>query len=81
MKPVDMENDEDKEKQYIAFNLIRRSKMKNHDIPTGHYVRIVLSKDLMKKRRYKVSREVYVVSGRDGKNYFISAGKHLPFSC
>ena len=27
----------------------------------------------MKKRRYKVSREVYKVSGRDGKNYFISA--------
>ena len=27
----------------------------------------------MKKRRYKVSREVYIVSGRDGKNYFIRA--------
>jgi len=39
MKPVDMENDEKAERQYIAFNLIRRSKMKNHDIPEGHYVR------------------------------------------
>ena len=73
MKPIEMEQDEKKEREYIAFCLIRRSKMKNHDIPNGHYVRIVLSKELMKKRRYKVSREVYVVSGRDGKNYFISA--------
>ena len=73
MKPIDMENDEKKEREYIAYCLIRRSKSKNHDIPTNHYVRIVLSKDLMKKRRFKVSREVYIVSGRDGKNYFISA--------
>ena len=73
MKPKDMENDEKKEREYIAYCLIRQSKMKKHDIPTNHYVRIVLSKDLMKKRRYKVSREVYKVSGRDGKNYFISA--------
>ena len=73
MKPIEMENDEKKERQYIAYCLIRRSKTKSHDIPTGHFVRIVLSKDLMKKRRYKVSREVYKISGRDGKNYFISA--------
>ena len=73
MKPKDMEEDERKEREYIAYCLIKRSKMKNHDIPTNHYVRIVLSKDLMKKRRYKVSREVYIVSGRDGKNYFIRA--------
>ena len=51
MKPVDMENDENAERQYIAFNLIRRSKMKNHDIPEGHYVRVVFDKKLMKKMR------------------------------
>lgn len=73
MKPIEMENDEKKERQYIAYCLIRRSKMKNHDIPTGHFVRIVLSKDMMKKRRFKVSREVYKITGRDGKNYFVSA--------
>ena len=73
MKPKDMENDEKKEREYIAYCLIQRSKTKKHDIPTNHYVRIVLSKDLMKKRRFKVSKEVYKVSGRDGKNYFISA--------
>ena len=73
MKPIDMENDEKKEREYIAYCLIRQSKMKKHEIPINHYVRIILSKDLMKKRRYKVSREVYKVSGRDGKNYFVSA--------
>ena len=73
MKPVDMENDEKAERQYIAFNLIRRSKMKNHEIPEGHYVRVVLDKKLMKKMRFKVSREVYKIAGRDGKNYFVAA--------
>lgn len=73
MKPIDMENDEKKERQYIAFQLIRRSKMKNHDIPNGHFVRIVLSKDAMKKMRFKVSREAYKIIGREGKNYIVSA--------
>ena len=73
MTPKEMEEDVSKEREYIAFNLIRRSKMKKHDIPNGNYVRLVLAKDLMKKRRFKVSREVYIVSGRDGKNYFIQA--------
>ena len=73
MKPKDMESDEKKEREYIAFCLIRRSKAKTHDIPTGHFVRIVLSKELMKKRRFKLSREVYTITGREGKNYIISA--------
>ena len=73
MKPIDMENDEKKERQYIAYCLIQQSKKKNHDIPTGHFVRIVLAKDKMKKMRFKVSREVYKITGRDNKNYFISA--------
>ena len=50
--------------------------MKDHTIPDGHYVRMILAKNVMKKRRYKVSREVYIVSGRDGKNYFI---KYIQF--
>ena len=73
MKPIEMENDLKKEKQYIAFCLIRKMKSKNYDIPVGNFVRIILSKDLMKKRRFKVSRECYTISGRDGKNYFIQA--------
>ena len=73
MKPIEMENDIKKEREYIAHCLIRRSKMKNHDIPEGHFVRIVLSKDMMKKRRFKVSREAYKITGRDGKNYIVSA--------
>ena len=80
MTPKEMEDDENKEREYIAFNLIRRSKMKKHDIPNGNYVRLVLAKDLMKKRRFKVSREVYTVSGRDGKNYFIQAADNTTTS-
>ena len=80
MKPKDMEADEKKEREYIAYCSIKRSKMKDYSIPTGHYVRMILSKDLMKKRRYKVSREVYIVSGRDGKNYFIKAADNTTTS-
>lgn len=82
MRPKEMENDLKKEKQYIAFCLIRKMKSKNYDIPIGSYVRIVLSKDVMKKRRFKVSRECYTIFGRDGKNYFVAAAdktvKSLP---
>lgn len=73
MKPKDMETDEKKEREYIAYCLIKTSKMKDHTIPDGHYVRMILAKDVMKKKRFKVSREVYIISGRDGKNYFIKA--------
>lgn len=73
MKPIDMENNIKAERQYIANCLIHKIKKANFDIPEGHYVRIVLAKDMMKKRRFKVSREVYQITGRDGKNYFISA--------
>ena len=38
----------------------------------GEYVRVVLDKDAMEKRRYKVSREVYKVVGREGQLFIIS---------
>ena len=73
LKPIDMQNDIKLERQYIAYCLIHKQKKKSHDIPTNHFVRVVLSKDVMKKRRFKVSRECYVVTGREGYNYIISA--------
>ena len=73
MRPKEMENDIKSERKYIAYCLIQRSKTKDYTIPNGHYVRVILAKELMKKRRYKVSREVYIVDGRDGKNYFVKA--------
>ena len=73
LKPIDMQNDIKLERQYIAYCLIKKSKSKTHDIPVNNYVRIVLAKDIMKKRRFKVSRECYKVTGREGKNYLISA--------
>ena len=80
MKPKDMENDEKKERQYIAYCLIQQSKKKSHDIPIGHFVRVVLAKDKMKKMRFKVSREVYKITGRDNKNYFVSAEDNMTTS-
>ena len=73
LKPIDMQNDIKLERQYIAYCLIRKSKSKDHSIPINNYVRIILAKKIMKKRRFKVSRECYKVTGRDGNNYLISA--------
>lgn len=73
LKPIDMQNDIKLERQYIAYHLIKRYKQQEHNIPVNHYVRIILSKDVMKKRRFKVSRECYKISGREGKNYLVSA--------
>ena len=73
MKPIDMENDINAERQYIAFCLIQQAKTRKHDIPDGHFVRIVLNKEAMKKHRFKVSRECYTIKGRDGKNYIVAA--------
>ena len=73
LKPIDMENDIKLERKYIAYCLIKKSKQKDHSIPINNYVRVVLSKDVMKKRRFKVSRECYKITKRDGNNYIISA--------
>jgi len=82
MTPEEMNNDINKERQYIAYCLIRKSKTPKYDIPVNHYVRIVVQRDPMKKRRFKISQECYKVTGRDGNNYFISASdgrrKSLP---
>ena len=73
LKPIDMQRDIKLERQWIAYNIIARSKMRDHTIPNGNYVRIILSKDAFKKRRYRVSHECYQITGRDGKNYIVSA--------
>ena len=73
MKPIDMQNDIKLERQWIAYKMIKRSLKDDHRIPDGNYVRYVLSKDPLKKRRYRVSHECYKITGRDGKNYKVSA--------
>ena len=80
LKPKDMQNDIRLERKYIAYHLIKRYKYKEHNIPVNHYVRIVIAKDIMKKRRYKVSRECYKITGRDGRNYFVSAADETTIS-
>ena len=73
LKPIDMERDIKLERQWIAYNIIARSKKGDHTIPNGNYVRVILSKSAFKKRRYRVSHECYKITGRDGKNYIVSA--------
>ena len=79
-KPIDMLNDVKLERQYIANCLIRKMRAKPHDIPVGHYVRIVITKNIMKKKRFKVSRECYVIKRRDGFNYLVSAADDTTMS-
>ena len=73
IKPIDMENDIKLERKYITHCLLKKSKKKNYDIPINNYVRIILRKENLQKRRFRISRECYIVKKKEGKNYVISA--------
>ena len=76
MKPIEMQNDVKLEDKYIKKMLLKHMQKIKDDgylLNEGEYVRVVLDKDAMEKRRYKVSREVYKVVGREGQLFIISA--------
>ena len=73
IKPIDMENNIQLERKYIAYCLLKKSKKKTYNIPINNFVRIVLKKDGLQKRRFKLSRECYKVTKKEGKNYVVSA--------
>lgn len=74
MNPSEMQANKELERNYIRKCLFRKlHKPKNPDLCEGEWVRYILSKDKMKKRRYVVSREAYRIAGREGLLYIISA--------
>ena len=76
MTPEDMENDPHAEIRYIIRKIYekeRRRKIQDFELEEGTYVRYILPNDKNKKRRYKVSREAYKISHKEGNAYAIEA--------
>lgn len=74
--PTEMKNDRDLEKKYIIkklYELERRRKITDFELENDTFVRYILPKDPMKKRRYKVSPEAYKISHREGNAYVLMA--------
>ena len=76
MTPKEMQNDYELEDKYIRKMLVKsydKLKMNGYLLNEGDWVRVVLEKEKIKKRRYKVSRECYKVMGKEGQMFIISA--------
>ena len=74
--PQAMKDDINLEKKHIIrkiYELERRRKITDFELESGNYVRYILPKDPLKKRRYKVSPEAYKISHREGNAYVIMA--------
>lgn len=76
MKPSQMKDDIDLETKYIRHCLTRRYKaitQPGYQLAENEYVRYVLEHKKTDKKRYKVSRECYIISGKEGNLYILSA--------
>jgi hypothetical protein len=74
--PKEMFDDNDLEKEYIFKCIVRRDKQKkieDFELKEGTYVRYVIGRDPMAKKRYQVSNESYKVVGKEGNHYIIEA--------
>jgi hypothetical protein len=76
MTPEEMEDDPKKQKEYIFSKIYeqnRREKIEDYDLPNGTWVRFMIPKNMMKKRRYQVTPDVVQIVGREGKAYILQA--------
>ena len=76
MTPLEMELDNHAEIKYIIRKIYekeRRRKIQDFELTEGTYVRYILPNDKNKKRRYKVSKEAYKISHKDGNAYALAA--------
>ena len=71
--PKDMLNDKNLEKKYIVKMLKKEKVVSERDymLNEGVYVRYLLPKQLMKKGRFRYSRECYKIDGREGNLFYI----------
>ena len=75
-KPIDMFNNKALEKEYILKMQEKHDKqrlMNDFEIPIGTYVRYMIDKDAMTKRRSRFTKESYRVMAREGNHYILQA--------
>ena len=74
--PKEMFDDKEKEKEYI-FKCMdkneKQRKIKDFELKDGQFVRFIIARDPMKKKRYQVSNESYKIVGKEGKHYILQA--------
>ena len=74
--PKEMFDNEELEKEYI-FNCMdkheKQKRIEDFELKENEYVRYVIDKDPLKKKRYNVSNESYKIVGKEGKHYILEA--------
>ena len=74
--PNEMFNDKEKEKEFIFKCMAKRDKQKrieDFELKDNEFVRYVISRDPMNKKRYNVSNESYKIAGKEGNHYILEA--------
>ena len=74
--PKEMFDDKELEKEFIFKCMEKRDKQKRIDdfeLKDNDFVRYVISRDPMNKKRYQVSNESYKIAGKEGQHYILEA--------
>jgi hypothetical protein len=76
MTPADMAADPEAEKQYIIdklYEVERRHKIVDYELPVGTWVRFMVPRNQMHKRRFQVSQEFVWIANKQGNSYVCMA--------
>ena len=74
--PKEMFDDKELEKEFIFKCMNKRDKQKrieDFELKDNEFVRYVISRDPMNKKRYQVSNESYKIAGKEGNHYILEA--------
>jgi hypothetical protein len=76
MTPEEMENQPDKQKEYIikkVYELNRRKKISDFELADGTWVRFMIPRNMMEKRRYQFSNQIVQIHEKMGNAYYCEA--------
>jgi hypothetical protein len=76
MTPEEMENDVNKQKEYIiqkVYEANRRQKISDFQLQEGSWVRFMIPRNMMRKRRYQFSQQKVNIIKKEGNAYVCEA--------
>jgi hypothetical protein len=76
MTPLEMENDTEKQKEYIikkVYEAEGREKITDLNLKVGSWVRFMIPREFSKKRRYQVSPDIVQIARKEGHAYVLMA--------
>jgi hypothetical protein len=76
MTPIDMENNPEKQKEYIIKKIYEREgreKITDFNLKEGSWVRFMIPREFGKKRRYQVSPDIVQIKKKEGHAYVLMA--------